>query len=641
MRVRRRTLLAVSVALAGLGTGQAYAAQQPGPAPLSRQQVFAGAAKTYHVPEKLLLAVSYLESRWDANRGRPSVSAGYGPMHLTDGTLTRSTDGTLTRSGEHFSGGAEDPRGDTSRTALRPKATVAATGRPAGAQTLQQAARLTGVSAGTLRADPAANIRGGAALLARYQRDLGKPLSPDPSAWYQAAIRYGGTSWFAGQVYDVLRTGASRTTDDGQRVTLAATSGVRAAGTGGNDPRTECPPGLGCEWVPAPYRQLDPNNPASYGNHDLGDRPESQKVNYIVIHDTETDWPTALKLVQDPTYLAWHYTVRSADGQIAQHVKTKDVGWHAGNWDINARSIGIEHEGFLAQGGTWYTEAMYRSSAALVRYLTSKYDIPVDRAHILGHDNVPGITPANVRGMHVDPGPYWDWAHYFDLLGRPLHATAGPRSGMVTILPDYDKNVVPYTGCDASVPSAPCPAHGGGSIMLRTAPSADAPLVKDIGKHPPDGDATMDVSDHSARAATGQTYAVADRQGDWTAIWYLGQKAWFFNPKTQPTAVGARGLVATPKQGAASVPIYGRAYPEPAAYPANIPVQSLVPMQYTFAAGQNYSVAGEVRGEYDYSNTFDVSTHAIVRGELEYYEIQFGHRVYFVRTSDVTLRRVS
>jgi hypothetical protein len=283
---------------------------------------------------------------------------------------------------------------------------------------------------------------------------------------------------------------------------------------------------------------------------------------------------------------------------------------------------------------------MYRASSALVRYLTGKYGIPVDRAHILGHDNVPGTTPAGVASMHEDPGPYWDWAHYFDLLGRPLHATAGPRSGMVTILPDYDTNVVPYTGCDASRPSAVCPPHGGGSVMLRTAPSDDAPLVKDIGKHPPNGDATMSVYDHSARAATGQTYAVADRQGDWTAIWYLGQEAWFHNPRTRPTAVGAHGFVATPKPGLASVPVYGRAYPEAEAYPAGVPVQSLVPMQYTFAAGQSYSVADRLRGEYDYSNTFDVATHTVVRGDLRYYEIQFGHRVYFVKADDVVLRRV-
>jgi hypothetical protein len=69
--------------------------------------------------------------------------------------------------------------------------------------------------------------------------------------------------------------------------------------------------------------------------------------------------------------------------------------------------------------------------------------------------------------------------------------------------------------------------------------------------------------------------------------------------------------------------------------------QALAPMQYTFAAGQSYSVADEVRGEYDYSNTFDVSTHAIVAGKLKYYELQFGHRVYFVKAGDVVLKHVS
>ncbi|MGV9536466.1 hypothetical protein ACWDR9_22870, partial [Streptosporangium sandarakinum] len=50
--------------------------------PAGRQAAFARAALRYGVPESVLLAVSYLESRWDAHDGLPSVSAGYGPMHL-------------------------------------------------------------------------------------------------------------------------------------------------------------------------------------------------------------------------------------------------------------------------------------------------------------------------------------------------------------------------------------------------------------------------------------------------------------------------------------------------------------------------------------------------------------------------------
>ncbi len=100
----------------------------------------------------------------------------------------------------------------------------------------------------------------------------------------------------------------------------------------------------------------------------------------------------------------------------------------------------------------------------------------------------------------------------------------------------------------------------------------------------------MHISDHSSRVETGQQYAVADRQGDWTAIWYLGQKGWFHNPKRHPTALWSAGLVATPKQGKASIPVYGRAYPEAAAYPANIPPQAVTPLQYSLPAGQKYSV---------------------------------------------------
>jgi hypothetical protein len=48
--------------------------------------------------------------------------------------------------------------------------------------------------------------------------------------------------------------------------------------------------------------------------------------------------------------------------------------------------------------------------------------------------------------MHTDPGPYWDWAHYFQLMGAPLQATAGPHGGLVTIRPDFEKNRAVYTG---------------------------------------------------------------------------------------------------------------------------------------------------------------------------------------------------
>ncbi|MGW7524381.1 N-acetylmuramoyl-L-alanine amidase [Streptomyces sp. NPDC054783] len=601
------------------------------------QQAFANAAAEYHVPQSVLLAVSYLQSRWDWHAGAPSVSGGYGPMHLTDARTAIATT-------EHNAEGSEDARGDGERAAVHPAVKVPAeSALPARLKTLPKAAQLTGLTAEELRSDPAANVAGGAALLAAAQKELGEPLSADPADWYGAVARFSGAddgataATYADDVYDVLRTGEERTTDDGQLVALAAqprltadTAQLRRAGldtlpTDG----VECPSSVSCEAVWAPYAQFGNDD---YGNHDLGDRPVSQSIKYIVIHDTEGAWDGVLNLIQDPTYVSWNYTIRSTDGLIAQHVKAKDVAWHAGNWDVNARSVGIEHEGFLANPDAWYTEAMYRSSARLVKYLARKYDIPLDRQHILGHDNVPGPTTSTIPGMHTDPGPYWDWRHYFQLLGHPFKRTAGKQGGLVTILPDYAENQPVYTGCTTG--GEACTAHGSSEVRLYSDHDVNAPLVKDIGLKK---DPTEDVNDLSSRVSTGQQYAVADHWGDWTAIWYLGQKAWFQNPRTAPAAVPAKGLVITPKDGLASVPVYGRAYPEKEAYPAGVPAQSVVPLPYTIPAGQTYVVGDEVPGEYYYSVTFTTDSHRVVMGKDLYYEIQYGHRVAFVRAADVTL----
>jgi hypothetical protein len=611
-RLALAATLALGVVFAGLPVAPASAE------PPDRQRQYEAAAAEFGVPVEVLLGVSYLQSRWDTNAGTPSTSGGYGPMHLTD---------------------AEVPAGP-----------------PAAAlQTIDPASALTGEPVAELRTDPYANLRGGAALLASYQRELGAPAGAgsDPAEWYGAVARYSGAATveaataFADEVYAQLRAGAQRTTDDGQLVRLVAEPALQpdkgwasALGLRRLERRdgVECPIRLSCEWIPAPYElRGDGSRITSYGNHDLGNRPKTQQIEYIVIHDTEGSYETTLNLVQNKNYVSWQYTLRSVDGHIAQHVKAKDVAWHAGNWYVNAKAIGLEHEGFAAQG-TWYTETMYRTSAKLVRYLALRLGIPLDRQHIVGHDNVPGILPNYVAGMHWDPGPYWDWAHYFDLLGAPLRATGGPRAGLVTINPDFHTNRPAFTGCEAG--GVPCPSRGSSAVILRSAPEHDAPLVTDPGLRPDGSPSTMHISDHGARASTGQQYAVADRAGDWTAIWYLGQKAWFHNPADAPAAVPATGFVVTPKPGLDSVPVYGRAYPEAAAYPEGVPAQAVVPLQYDLLAGQRYAVGRIAPSEYYRAVSYDHSLPGdgtVIRGDTTYVQIQFGHRYMFVNLDDVRI----
>ena len=185
--------------------------------------------------------------------------------------------------------------------------------------------------------------------------------------------------------------------------------------------RVDCPRDLNCDWVPAAYAWYGAPDPTSYGNYDLANRPTDLKVDTIVLHDTEESYASTIAGFTNPaSYVSAHYVVRSADGFVTQFLPTKDVAWQAGNWYVNTHSVGIEQEGFAVEGATWFTEALYHSTSQLVRYLATKYGVPLDRLHIIGHDNVPGISPAGVPGMHWDPGPYWDWDHYMRLLGAPI-----------------------------------------------------------------------------------------------------------------------------------------------------------------------------------------------------------------------------
>ncbi len=144
-------------------------------------------------------------------------------------------------------------------------------------------------------------------------------------------------------------------------------------------------------------------------NFTAADRPKDYPINLVIIHVTQETFADTLKKFADPNHnAAAHYVTRSKDGYIAQCVREHDIAWHAGNWDYNTRSIGIEHEGWVDQP-QWFTDAMYRESAKLTAWVCRRYGIPVDNEHIIGHSAVPGTD-------HTDPGPHWDWEKYLGLV---------------------------------------------------------------------------------------------------------------------------------------------------------------------------------------------------------------------------------
>jgi N-acetyl-anhydromuramyl-L-alanine amidase AmpD len=132
-------------------------------------------------------------------------------------------------------------------------------------------------------------------------------------------------------------------------------------------------------------------------------------IDTVVIHMVQGSYSSAVKWFQTPRAdVSAHYVIRSADGKIAQCVDDTNIAWHAGSWQVNETSIGIEHEGYF-DDPAWLSPELYRSSARLVAYLCGWYGIPVDRQHIVGHNEV-AYTEC--------PGPWWWWDYYMELVLR-------------------------------------------------------------------------------------------------------------------------------------------------------------------------------------------------------------------------------
>lgn len=98
-------------------------------------------------------------------------------------------------------------------------------------------------------------------------------------------------------------------------------------------------------------------------------------------------------------------------------VKESDLALHAQS--ANAYTIGIEHEGFIESGNKWYSDKMYRSSAALVRDICTRYSIDGSACYrgtaAAGALNIKGHQHYN-GNAHADPGKHWNWLKYAELI---------------------------------------------------------------------------------------------------------------------------------------------------------------------------------------------------------------------------------
>ncbi|WP_208325877.1 N-acetylmuramoyl-L-alanine amidase [Amycolatopsis arida] len=346
----------------GLTTEPALA-QPPGQG--SMNAAFARSAAESDVPRDLLVAVGYGETHLDGHQGMPSSDNGYGVMHLVSNP-TRHT--------------------------------------------LEQAAQLTGESVEALKKETPANIRGGAAVLRALADGLGLDRADRQrvEAWYPVVAAYSGAAddrvarLYADTVYELLATGLQTRTVDGELVSLPARPVQPQRG------RFDAVPSLDDTSADVTTQGLDyPHSrwlPAHPNNYRSG---RTARIDRVVIHVTQGSYAGTLSWFQNPSSgVSTHYVIRSADGEITQMVRDADTAYHVRSY--NPRSLGIEHEGFV-NNPSWFTDSMYRASAALTRWLCDRHGIPKTRQFIVGHNEVPGND-------HTDPGPHWNWAYYMQLV---------------------------------------------------------------------------------------------------------------------------------------------------------------------------------------------------------------------------------
>lgn len=186
-------------------------------------------------------------------------------------------------------------------------------------------------------------------------------------------------------------------------------------------------------WVPAPE--------CNYSER-------TKEVSAVVIHYTAGSYAGTISWFQNcDSQVSAHYVIRSADGQVTQMVRESDKAWHARS--ANGYTIGIEHEAY-GDVASFFTEAMYASSANLVRDICSRYETidghrtfyfdTLDNGMALNtglHDMGGEGACIRIRGhqhypdqSHTDPGPYWDWNYYYKLIneGTPVTYLGGANA---------------------------------------------------------------------------------------------------------------------------------------------------------------------------------------------------------------------
>lgn len=138
-----------------------------------------------------------------------------------------------------------------------------------------------------------------------------------------------------------------------------------------------------------------------------------RKINKVIIHHNAGN--LTIKSIWDvwqTRQASAHYQVDSG-GRIGQLVWDRDTAWHAGNWEANTTSIGIEHADISSK--PWrISEACLDNGAHLVAAICHYYKLgrPVWGKNVFGHKHFSATEcPASLAGSqhaaYMARAQYW------------------------------------------------------------------------------------------------------------------------------------------------------------------------------------------------------------------------------------------
>jgi hypothetical protein len=145
--------------------------------------------------------------------------------------------------------------------------------------------------------------------------------------------------------------------------------------------------------TPLPYTEL----PVAEGNFDR----TRATIDRVIIHTMDGTADGAAARFNDPaSKVSAHYGVK-LDGSLIHWLEETFTAYHAGDYAMNQRSIGIEHEDNGDYNGT-RPDSLYNASGALVRDICQYYGIPIDRTHIRRHNEVSDAPTGCPDALDID-----------------------------------------------------------------------------------------------------------------------------------------------------------------------------------------------------------------------------------------------